>query len=98
MSQVGEPIRSYIAKNILFTGNGYPYGDDVSFLEEGIVDSMNVLELVMLVEEEFKVTVDDMDIVPDNFDSISRLAAYVRSKSPAFAQSSPPAEAVSAQG
>lgn len=85
MMQVEETLRSYIAKNILFTGNGYPYDDNVSFLEEGIVDSMNVLELVMLVEEQFGVTVDDMDIVPDNFDSISRLAAYVRTKSPVLA-------------
>jgi acyl carrier protein len=80
MQNVEEMIRKYIAKNILFTGDGYPHSDTASFLEEGIVDSMNVLELVTFVEEQFHVSVQDEDIVPDNFDSVTRLATFVRSK------------------
>jgi acyl carrier protein len=83
MDTLEAQIRTYIAQNILFTGNNYPYPDDASFLDQGIVDSMNVLELVNFVEERYKVKVDDRDIVPDNFDSVTRLAAYVRSKQPA---------------
>jgi acyl carrier protein len=80
MKSIEEMIREYIAENFLFSNNGYPYADDVSFLNEGIVDSMNVLELVMFVEKEFGTQVEDADIVPDNFDSISRLATFVRRK------------------
>lgn len=75
-------IRNHIAENILFSKNGYPYSDETSFLEDGIVDSTNVLELVMFVEETFNIKVDDQDIVPDNFDSVAKLAAYVRRKVP----------------
>jgi acyl carrier protein len=78
--QIEEKIRNYIAQNILFSKNGYQYPDETSFLEEGIVDSTSVLELVMFVEENFGLTVDDQDIVPENFDSVSNLAAYIRSK------------------
>lgn len=80
VTQPEERIASYIAENILFSKSGYPYQVDDSFLENGIVDSVNVLELVMFVEETFKVHVDDSEIVPENFDSVSRLAAYVRGK------------------
>ncbi|MRR31706.1 acyl carrier protein [bacterium] len=80
MNSVEELLRKYIADNILFSGSGYPYPDDTSFLENGIVDSMNVLELVMFVEQKFSVKVEDAEIVPDNFDSIARLAAFVRRK------------------
>jgi acyl carrier protein len=80
VEDVAKMIRTYIAQNILFSGNGYPYADDASFLNEGIIDSMNVLELVMFIEQDFQVTVDDEDIVPDNFDSVSKLAGYVRKK------------------
>ena len=73
-------IRNYIAENILFSRNGYPHSDDTSFLEGGIVDSTNVLELVMFVEEKFSLTVEDQDITPDNFDSVNRLAAFIRRK------------------
>ena len=73
-------IRQHIAKNILFSGNGFPYRDDASFLNEGIIDSANVMELIMFVEEKFGVEVADEDIVPDNFDSVAKIAAYVRHK------------------
>lgn len=78
MQTAEATIRNYIANNILFTGNSYPYPDDASFLDEGIVDSMNVLELVTFVEDTFGIHVNDQDIVPANFDSVSKLAAYVQ--------------------
>ena len=77
---VQDQIRNYIAKNLLFSTNGYGYDDQASFLEEGIVDSVGVLELVSFIEDRFKVKVDDQDIIPDNFDSVSKLAAYIRRK------------------
>ena len=80
-NDIKESIRAYIAENILFSDNGYPYADDASFLEEGIVDSMGIMELVMFVDERFGVTVEDEELVPDNFDSVSKLAAYIQSKS-----------------
>jgi acyl carrier protein len=83
MESLESDIRRYIAQNILFSGNEYPYPDDISFLDQGVVDSMNVLELVSFVEEKYGVRVDDREIVPDNFDSVARLAAYVRRKKPA---------------
>jgi acyl carrier protein len=82
MRDVEEMIRAYIAENMLFSDNGYPHADSASFLEEGIVDSMGIMELVMFVEENFRITVEDEELVPDNFDSVSRLAAYIRTKSP----------------
>jgi len=80
MKNVEEMIRTYIAENILFSNDGYPYSDDASFLEEGIVDSMGIVELVEFVGENFGIKVEDEELVPDNFDSVSRLAAYVRGK------------------
>jgi acyl carrier protein len=77
-------IRCYIAENILFS-NEFPYGDDTSFLNEGIIDSMNVMELVMFVERNFDIELADEDIVPSNFDSVSKVAALVRRKEKVFA-------------
>lgn len=75
-----EIVRNHIAKDILFSKKGYPYPDDASFLENGIIDSMNVMELIMFVEENFQLEVADEEIVPDNFDSVSKIGAYVRRK------------------
>ena len=78
--KIETQIRQYVAENFLFSDNGYELPDDTSFLEEGIIDSTGVLELVLLVEQTFGVHVADEDLIPDNFDSVTNLAAYVRRK------------------
>lgn len=82
---IEEKIREYIADSILFSDKGYPYADDLSFLENGVVDSMNIMELVVFVEEHFGIKVNDAEIVPMNFDSVSNLARFVREKNIAIA-------------
>jgi acyl carrier protein len=77
---IKEKIKTYISENILFSSNGFPYSDDTSFLDNGIIDSMNVLELVAFIEENFGITVEDSDLTPDNFDSIDRMAEYIQQK------------------
>jgi len=73
-------IQNFILENLLFTDDAGQLPVDASFLEEGIVDSTGVLELVMFVEETFHITVNDEEIVPENFDSVQRLARYVQLK------------------
>jgi acyl carrier protein len=80
MDDIETTLRNYITRNILFSDGEYPYADDASFLETGVVDSLGVMELVMFVEERFGVDVEDREVVPANFDSVSRLSAYVRGK------------------
>jgi acyl carrier protein len=73
-------IRTYIAKNILFSEDDFEYCDEASFLQEGIVDSIGVLELVAFIEQNYGLAVEDREIVPNNFDSVSRLAEFIRRK------------------
>jgi acyl carrier protein len=78
--EIEAQIKDYIAKNLLFSDNGFPYAENVSFLDEGIVDSIGVMELVAFVGENFAVKVDDLDVTPDNFDSVNKMSAYIRRK------------------
>ena len=73
-------IKDYIAKNMIFSENGFPYSDEASFLEEGIVDSVGVMELVAFVEDGFGIKVADHEVIPDHFDSVSKLTIFVRRK------------------
>jgi len=77
---IQSQIRRYILENFLFTDDESQLRDDASFLEEGIVDSTGVLELVMFVEETFGIEVADEEILPENFDSVERLTRYVEAK------------------
>lgn len=86
-----DQVRQYIAENLLFSDDGCSLPDDASFLEEGILDSTGVLELVMFVEQGCNIAVRDDEIVPENFDSINRLATYISRKTAATSATAPSA-------
>ncbi len=82
--QIEDKIREFIVKNLYYAADN-PIRDDDSFLETGVVDSMGVMELVAFVQAEFGIEVTQQEIVVENFDSIHKLADFVRSKLPAKA-------------
>ena len=79
MIEIKTKIRSFIIDNFLF-GDDNGLKDDTSFLEEGIIDSTGVLELVTYLEEEFEITVDDEELIPENLDSIDNVSVYLKGK------------------
>jgi acyl carrier protein len=79
MSETRDKIRAFIMENFLF-GNDQGLNDDTSFLDEGIIDSTGILELVSFLEEEFDISVEDEEILPENLDSITNVTAYLEKK------------------
>ena len=75
-----EKLRQYIIENFLFGNENASLDDRESFLESGIIDSTGVLEVVGFLEDEFGFEVTDKELVPDNFDSIDKLVAYIEKK------------------
>ena len=73
-------LRKLILEDYLFTDDETALNDDVSFLAEGILDSMGILEIIMFLEDEFQVTVGEDEMVPENLDSIENLLAYIKRK------------------
>jgi len=84
---VEESIRSFVAQNLLYAEGDFPYSDDASFLQEGIVDSLGVMQLVEFVAKTFELKVDQQEVTPENFDSVTKLAGFVRRKVQAKAAS-----------
>ena len=79
MSETRDKIKAFIMENFLF-GNDQGLNDDTSFLDEGIIDSTGILELVSFLEEEFGISVEDDEILPENLDSIKNVVAYLERK------------------
>jgi len=75
-----ERIRAFLAENFLLSKEGFTFSDDASFLDEGIVDSTGVLELTMFIEQTFDITINDEEILPENFDSVNRIVAFIERK------------------
>ncbi len=77
--QIEHKIREFIVKNLYYAEDN-PIADEDSFLDTGVVDSMGVMELVAFIQSEFGIEVAQQEIVVENFDSISKLANFVRRK------------------
>ena len=75
-----EAVRNYIVENFLFGDEAPLREDKMSLLDEGIIDSVGVMELVAFLEQDFGLTVDDEDLIPENLDSIYNLTAYITRK------------------
>ena len=72
-------VREFVVENFLF-GDGEALKDDTSFMEEGIIDSTGILELVFFLEETFSLSVEDDELVPDNMDSLQNIALFIDRK------------------
>lgn len=78
-----EKIKGYILENFLFTSDQSALNREDSFLELGIIDSTGILEVITFLEEEFGVSVEDEEMVPENLDTVANLTAFVQHKSAA---------------
>ncbi len=79
MNETKGKIKTFIIENFLF-GSEDGLKDETSFLEEGIIDSTGILELVTFLEEEFSIAVEDEELVPENLDSINNVTAFLERK------------------
>jgi acyl carrier protein len=74
-----ETIKAYVVENFLF-GDDSRIDPDIEFLENGILDSTGVLELVGFLEEKFGIRVEDDELVPDNMNSLEKITHYISKK------------------
>ena len=81
MPTLHDELRRFIVDTFLFyEQSGAKLDDDASFLENRVLDSTGVLELVAFLERTYGIKVEDDELDPDNLDSINRLAAFVDRK------------------
>lgn len=79
MSETEEKVRGFVVENFLF-GKDDGLQNDTSFLDDGIIDSTGILELVSFLEEEFSISIEDEELIPENLDSINNVVTYLERK------------------
>ena len=77
---VQEKVREFIVRNLMLKHSGAELGLDQPLLESGIMTSFGIVELVSYMERTFGVTIDDYDVVPENFQTVRAIASLVASK------------------
>jgi acyl carrier protein len=81
-----ETVRDFVIENFLY-GEDSMLKEDTSFLEEGIIDSTGILELIAFLEETYGLTIRDEEYVPGNFDTLANVARFLERKLSAAAGS-----------
>ena len=71
-------IRGWLQENV--TG-GRDVANDELLIENGVMTSLQTVELVTFLEDEFGITVEDDEFDEENFGSVDAIAALVEGKS-----------------
>lgn len=78
--EASHRIRKFITSHYPLARKQSIFDNDSPLLDSGIIDSMGILDLVSFIEKEFKITISEEDLLPENFESIASMAAFVQSK------------------
>jgi len=56
----------------------FDFNEPLNFIEEGMLDSFDVINLVTALDSEFGISIDGTDVLPDNFSSVENIEALLR--------------------
>jgi acyl carrier protein len=77
---VEAELRRFIGSYFLPRAGLKAFSSEDSFMARGILDSTGVLELIEFIEEKFHIKIEDEELIPDNFDSLNKVARYINRK------------------
>jgi acyl carrier protein len=75
--EIASRVRTFINEEILHGEDGV-VATDQSPLLDGTLDSVGLMQLVAFLEEEFDIEIDDAEIVPEHFSSVTSIETLVR--------------------
>ncbi|HUQ24264.1 MAG TPA: acyl carrier protein [Burkholderiales bacterium] len=76
IKEIRREVRDYIISSF-YVPDSAALADSASLIDTGVMDDTGVLEMVAFLESTFGVEIDDSEILPENLDSIARVAAFV---------------------
>lgn len=56
----------------------FDFAESENFIEDGLLDSFDIISLVSMLEEKYGAKVDGLDIVPESFASLEAIEALVK--------------------
>jgi acyl carrier protein len=78
MPLISQTIRDYLSARLGVDISDLR--DDSPLFSSSLVDSFSLVELITFIESAGGIRIDAWDVTLDNFDSIDRILAFVRTK------------------
>ena len=80
MKPLKSRIKNMIVERLFLPVAPDSIADDASLMETYDIDSVALFELVVGLEDEFEVSMEDMEFSPANFETVNAMAALIESK------------------
>ncbi|MGA2222956.1 MAG: acyl carrier protein [Syntrophobacteraceae bacterium] len=73
-------IKDFIQSELVKERGRFSLEDNDNLIERGVIDSLGIMKLLAYLEETFSISISDEELIPDNFETIDAISAFVVSK------------------
>jgi len=77
---IEETVERFVIDELIVGDSQMKLDPDQSLVSSGVIDSLAILRLISFLEEKFGVVVEDDEVVPENFETINVIKAFVEAK------------------
>jgi acyl carrier protein len=78
-NQLSDQIHNFILERFPLVRK-HKFDHNTPLLDTGLLDSLGILDVVGFVEQEFGIALSDEDLVPENFQTVERISAFLAKK------------------
>jgi len=77
---VETAIERFVVDEIMLGDSNTKIDPNESLINSGVLDSLALLRLIAFLEEQMGVTVDDSEVIPENFETINEIKSFIEKK------------------
>ena len=78
--QTKNQLRNYIFSELARDNYSTNLSDDDSLVENGVLDSVAIVQLLSFIENNFETIIDDEELIPENFETINSMFSLIKRK------------------
>lgn len=76
--EIEETVRRFIISELMLGERDEHLEDTFSLIENGVLDSLGIMRLIQFIEEKFSFSIEDEDILPENFENIESISQFIK--------------------
>ncbi len=80
LGNIETVLKEFIAEEFMFDRPASDLSNDLSLIQEGIIDSLGIFMLVSFIDNQFGVKVEPEDVVLDNFETINKIKDLITAR------------------
>ena len=78
--QTKDQLRNYIFSELARNNYSKNLSDEDSLIENGVLDSVAIVQLLSFIENNFGTIIDDEELIPENFETINSMCSLIKRK------------------